>query len=135
MPLTVPNVTRAPPPGVAAAPNTTDPTAGPSPSAQPIGVAPAVSTAMTARSPSTSIPATVPVAVRPPGKVTVTSSPRTLWAFVRTWPSAATTPEPRRRDPMPTTEGVIVAVSDVRAWESSSSADMRWVLLAARGGV
>jgi hypothetical protein len=35
----------------------------------------------------------------------------------------------------PTTEGVIVAVSDVRAWESSSSADMRWVLLAARGGM
>ena len=33
----------------------------------------------------------------PSAKVTVTSSPRRLWAFVRTLPSAMTTPEPRWR--------------------------------------
>ena len=32
---------------------------------------------------------------RPSANVTDTSSPRTLWALVRTLPSPATTPEPR----------------------------------------
>ena len=52
-----------------------------------------------------SCPATFPSAVRPSAKVTVTWSPRTLCALVRTWPSPSTMPEPApQRCPMPTTE-------------------------------
>ena len=42
-----------------------------------------------------------PVSRRPSAKVTVTSSPRRLWAFVRTRPGATTTPLPR---PQPAAE-------------------------------
>ena len=44
------------------------------------------STSMTARSPSPSKPATLPMTRRPSAKVTVTWSPRRLWALVRTLP-------------------------------------------------
>ena len=65
-----------------------------------------VSTRTAARSKSGSEPATVPVSRRPSAKLTVTSSPRRLWAFVRTRPGsddhAAPAPPPR---PKPTTAG------------------------------
>src|SRR5439155_1762194 len=115
--LTVPKVTRGPPAGVAAAANTTEPIAGPSPSAHVSAGAPAVSIAITARSPSTSMPASRPAAERPSENVTVTSSPRTLWAFVRIWPSATTTPDLRSREPMPTTDGAIEPARRVMDWE------------------
>ena len=71
-------------------------------------VAPAVSTETTARSPSASTPVTVPRVERPSANVTVTSPPRRLWALVRTWPSAMTTPDPRASRPMPTMDGPAV---------------------------
>src|SRR6185369_3277716 len=80
---TVPRVTRVPPVGDAAAPNTMAPTAGPLPLLHASADAPAVSACTTARSPSRSTPATVPRVDRPSPKVTVTSSPRRLWALVR----------------------------------------------------
>ncbi len=46
------------------------------------------------------------VSRRPSAKLTVTSSPRRLWAFVRTRPGATTTPLPRPQPrPKPTTAG------------------------------
>ena len=72
--------------------------------------APPVSTAITARSASTSTPATRPTALRSPPNTTVVSSPRMLWALVATSPSASTDPGPappppadpdhRRPDPL-----------------------------------
>ena len=105
MPETNPNVTRSPrPPGLARA-KTGMPISAAVPSAHGSAGAPPVSTPMTARSPSMSCPATLPSAVRPSAKVTVTWSPRTLCALVSTWPSPSTTPEPTpHRCPMPTTE-------------------------------
>ena len=50
---------------------------------------------------------------RPSAKVTVTSPPRRLWALVRTWPSATTTPDPRPLRPMLTIDGP-TAVGDGR---------------------
>ena len=44
---------------------------------------------------------------RPSSNVMVTSRPRRLWALVRTWPSATTTPEPRPSRPTPTMDGPI----------------------------
>ena len=118
---TRPNVTRVPPPWEAAAPKTAVPIGRASaPSPHSSGVAPAVSTAMTARSPSPSTAATVPRVRRPSANVTVTSSPRRLWALVRTVPSAMTTPEPRVPRPIPTMDGptrsATVATAD---WSSS----------------
>ena len=72
MPETNPNVTRSPrPPGLDSA-NTGVPTPVAVPSAQGSAGAPPVSTSMTARSASMSCPATLPSAVRPSAKVTVT---------------------------------------------------------------
>ena len=71
-PETNPNVTRSPrPPGLDRA-NTGVPIAADAPSAHASAGAPPVSTSMTARSPSMSCPATLPSAVRPSAKVTVT---------------------------------------------------------------
>src|SRR5439155_1596014 len=112
---TEPNVTRVPPPGVAAAPKTSVPTGTSPPSAQSSAFAPPVSTEMTARSPSTSIPASWPRVERPSANVTVTSSPRTLWALVRTRPSARITPDPRCRDPIPTIEPLTRSETEVMA--------------------
>src|SRR5205085_7589975 len=84
--------------------------------------APVVSTETTARSPSRSVPVTSPVAVRPSAKTTVTWSPRTLWAFVRTLPSAMTTPDPwPQPPPMPTTDGPALVATDPTASSSSCS--------------
>ena len=83
------------------------------------GGAPAVSTSTTARSPSQSTALTVPRSVRPPANRTVTSGPRRLWALVRTRPSAITTPEPRWREPIPTTDGpTAVATAATASWSS-----------------
>ena len=120
---TNPNETRAPPDGVAAAANTADPIVAP-PDDQAIGVVPAVSTDTTARSPSQSTPATVPRVARPSANRTVTSPPRRLWALVRTAPSAMTTPEPRVRDPIPTTDGAAAVATAATASWSSVSTDM-----------
>src|SRR4051812_25246868 len=122
---TLPNVTRVPPPEVAAAPKTSVPTMAPAPSAHSRAVPEPVSTLTTARSPSKSTPATVPRVERPSAKVTVTSSPRMLWALVRTRPSPMTTPDPRWVEPIPTIDAPAWSATAVRADWSSSMADMR----------
>src|SRR6185295_5176379 len=124
---TVPHVTRVPPPDVAAAPKTTAPVSTAPPSAQSSAFALPVSTEITARSPSQSTPASWPRVERPSAKVTVTSSPRTLWALVRTFPSAMTTPEPRWREPMPTIDWPALSATAVMAAWSSWMAVMGWV--------
>src|SRR5205085_8423281 len=97
---TRPNVTRAPN-GLPPTANTGVPTsAGASPHSS--GTASPVGTWMTARSPSMSAPATVPVSCRPSANVTVTVAPRRLWALVTTSPGPTTTPAPRPNpDPRP----------------------------------
>ena len=125
---TNPNDTRGPPLGVAAAANTAEPIVA-LPSDQAIAGAPVVSTSTTARSPSQSTPFTAPRSVRPSANRTVTSAPRRLWALVRTRPSATTTPEPRRREPIPTTDGPTApATAATDSW-SSLSTDMGCVFL------
>src|SRR6187200_2181441 len=124
---TSPNVTRTPPPNDAAMPNTGEPTASPSPAPHSMALAPVVSTETTARSPSGSTPVTVPRAERPLPNVTVTSPPRRLWALVRTWPSAMTTPDPRALRPIVTMDGPAVVATDPTAAPISSIALMsRW---------
>ena len=88
--------------------------------------APPVSTAITARSASTSTPATRPTALRSPANTTVVSSPRMLWALVATSPSASTTPDPRPRPrPIPTTDGPTRSATCRTVCSSSSSTLMR----------
>src|SRR6185369_15298279 len=126
---TRPNVTRVPPPWLAPAPKTALPTVSDAPSAHSSGVAPAVSTSMTARSPSPSQPATVPRVRRPSANVTVTSSPRRLWALVRTLPEARTTPEPRVPRPIPTMDGPArSAIEATAVWSSSMTLIRLYVL-------
>ena len=119
----LPTVTRAAPAPVEASPNTTSPMAA-SASDQVRAVAPAVSTSITARSPSGSTPPTLPRSLRPSRNVTVTSSPRRLWAFVRTRPSAMTTPLPRLPWPIPTTAGPADSWTLRIAFERSSRMDI-----------
>ena len=116
---TKPNETRAPPDGVAAAANT----------AEPI-VAPPAAQRDRRRAGGVDLDdreVAVPVdalrrrrrVVRPPANRTVTSPPRRLWALVRTRPSAMTTPEPRWREPIPTTDGpAAVATAATASWSS-----------------
>ena len=59
------------------------------------GAASPVSTSRTTRSPSTSLPVTVPWAVRPSAKRTDVVRSRRLWALVTTRPGATTKPLPR----------------------------------------
>ncbi len=122
IPETNPNVTRSPRPPGLDNPNTGVPMAGASVAHASAGAWP-VSTSITARSPSTSWPATVPSAVCPSAKVTVTSLPRTLCALVSTRPSESTTPEPTpHRCPMPTTEAPAPSASRAMlAWISSKT--------------
>src|SRR5688572_11507515 len=131
---TRPNVTRTPPPNVAATPNTGAPTASPSLDPHSIARAPAVSTETTARSPSGSTPLTVPRVERPSPNVTVTSPPRRLWALVRIWPSAMTTPEPRALRPIVTRDGPAVSATVATAEPISSIALMVRELLSYRLG-
>src|SRR5690349_20673557 len=57
---------------------------------------------------------------RPSAKVTVTSSPRRLWALVRTLPWPMTTPEPRVPRPIPTMDGPTRSATPATAvWSSS----------------
>ena len=124
MPETNPNVTRSPrPPGLDRA-NTAWPSSAPA-LAQGSAAAPAVSTSMTARSPSMSCPATVPSAVRSSANVTVTWSPRTLCALVSTRPSPSTMPEPTpQRWPIPTTDWPAPSASCLIVVCTSSRSDM-----------
>lgn len=106
VPDTVPKVSRHPPPAMATAVATTLPNTALAAGSKGSGDVAPVSTDTTARSPSASTPATVPTAVSPSAKCTVTSDPRRLCAFVTTVPSATTMPAPRPQPrPMRTTAG------------------------------
>ena len=105
---------------------TTSPAAAGSSAHCRAGVSP-VSTSMTTRSPSTSLPRTVAWAVRPSAKRTDVVRSRRLWALVTTRPWATTKPLPRPWWPIDTTDGptsvVALRTRSVSSWSAFMVAD------------